>query len=403
MATILSLIIAALLYYHGFDIAASQGELWLGVILLVVATAFLILPRVSLFLSWTPLQRMEEKVAPRLSELFQKDRSFQLIQVILLLFPFITYMLAIDLLSLHILPVSIAIPIWILLFGIALDTLFHLIRHISGYFDPFHLAEMFTKEAKRNIQNDEEAELCQSIDSLSEMALRALSRSSLSLCNHICDELQRIVRLFFESAKSIAHPREDSETKKLGISDKVSYTLFFFLQRLEMINSKAVELRLEPVSSHLVTVAGKTVISSAKCDISLPTYPLIFLGKLSLAAQHEGMAEVGSKATCTLIEVARAILTDQDVTYLELQEPFFSLITQLDNISKEMFRKDKSLNVKILTQPFLDLRNLFSTEKMASHPDTAAILQRINSVLGEYEALEAVLRTKPPISINPNA
>ena len=48
-------------------------------------------------------------------------------------------------------------------------------------------------------------------------------------------------------------------------------------------------------------------------------------------------------------------------------------------------------------QPFKDLRALFQSEKAKDHQDTPVILQNIDRVLGEFEALQMVMSTIPPI------
>ena len=73
------------------------------------------------------------------------------------------------------------------------------------------------------------------------------------------------------------------------------------------------------------------------------------------------------------------------------------LITQLHEITKEAFKQDKSINISMLTQPFRDMKAFFASEKLAQHQDTPVIVDRINQVIGEFDALEVILKTLPPI------
>lgn len=398
MGTLLALFIVFALHWWEFgrDVVIAY-PLYLGAIFAIAATVFVVLPTFLLARAWGPLQNSEQRITPRVIEIFKSDRSIRWTSKLLYLFALISYVGAVDLIALHIVPPLLWVSAWVLMVGISLDLLWHLIKRYMAYLDPLYVTSVYAHNAQKCIQNDEEVELCQWIDALSEVAVKAVQRTNVSLCNQVCNELNKITRLFLESSKSIVHRAQDSETKALGITDKVSFTLFYILQRLEMIDDKAVEHKLEPVCSHLVTLIGKIVVESAKLDISLASYPLPFLGRFALKAQEHGLKEVGAKATLTLVEVARMILSEIDVKYLELQEPFFTLINQMNEIAKEMFRHDKSISLKILTQPFKDLRTLFEAEKMASHPDTAPILQQIDRVLAEYDALEAVMRAIPPI------
>lgn len=393
--TIIAVIIAILIHFSTIETTANLTIF--GIIIAAVATLFLIIPMLVFGLSWSPLQKAEQKLTPKVSNLFMKDWIIRGSLFFLLLFPLISFAMSIDLLLLNSGNPKIFIALWIILLGISLDVLFLLIRRISGYLDPFYIANLFSKEAHRSIQNDHEIELCEWIDALSEISIKAIERNSLSLCNNVDGELQRITSSFLESARSLTHQEPDKETEARGIVDKVSYTLFFSLQRLEMINDKAIERKIEPVCSNLVATVGKIVISAAKYDISMASYPLHFLGRFALNAQKNGITEVGPKAICILFEVAKAILTESDVTYMELQDPYLTLVAQMQEISRVIFKQDKMMNIKILTQPFKDLKGLFATEKMAAHPDTPVILQAIDRVIAEFDALEAVMRTMPPM------
>lgn len=126
-------------------------------------------------------------------------------------------------------------------------------------------------------------------------------------------------------------------------------------------------------------------------------FPTHFLTKFGLKALQHHFSEVTVLTTSTLQEIARTILTEIDITYSELQEPFQAIINGLDAIAKATFKKDKSTSIKVLVQPFVDLKALFQTEKMSKHPDTPVILSEIERVIEEFTVLEQVMRSIPPI------
>ncbi len=396
-STIIAVIIALLIHYSDIGNEQLANVNTLGILLITVATLFLFIPAITLSLTWTPLQKSEQNLTPRVSELFRKDFIIRITNFWMQFFPFASYIIGIDILFLKVLNNNMLLPIWIVLLGITLDALHIFLKRISKYLDPFFIVSYFSNEAHKSIQNDREIELCEWVDSLSEIAIKAIQRTNLSLCYDVEDELQKVISSFLISSKSLTHHAQDKESSALGISDKVSFTLFFALQRLEMINDKASEKKLEPICSKLVTVYSKITLAAAEYDISMPSYSLDFFGRSTLTAQQHGLKEVAAKAICALLQVASDILSKVDVTYLELQNPYLTLITQMQLISKQMFRNDKLMNLKILMQPFQDLKALFKTEKMINHPDTPVILQAIDQALAEFEALEAIMRTIPPI------
>lgn len=397
IGTLFSFALAAFLYYSamGREVISSMTMMW--IVPIIAASIFIALPGIIAALSWSAIVQAEHRLTPRIFELVNKDFSLKFVFTWLLIFPIATFAIVMDLMLFQTINHHIILPVWLVLFGISLDAVHHLIKKIQRYLNPYQVLQYYKNEADYCMKQEKELDLCQWIDTISEISVRAIQRTSISLCNDCNDDLQMIARNFLESSKSIAQHQQDAETRALGIRDKISYTLFFILQRLQMINNKAVEQKLEPVCSNLVTIFGKITIAAAKCDLTLTLEPLRFLGMVTREAQLRRIPEVGHKATCILLEIARVILVEIDITYLELQDPFFSIIDNLDNIAKEMFRQDKSMSIQVLTQPFRDLKELFNSDIARAHQDTPVILIEIDRVLAEYSALEMVMRTIPPI------
>ena len=241
-----------------------------------------------------------------------------------------------------------------------------------------------------------ETDLCDSLESLSETSLKSLDRSSASLCTQGLDEMREIMRMFLAGSKSIALSGTDTQAKDSGITDKISYTLFYFFNRIEIIFQKALGLNFPQVCSSIITILGKVVLYAAKCDLSLAGYPIHFIGQFSKLAEQKGNSELALKGSCTLVEVARQIIEDVDLKYMDLKDPFFTLITQLDEIAKETFKYNQESNITFLSAPFYDLKKLFQSPKVASHPDTPIILGDIDRVIAEWNTLDVVLHTVPP-------
>ncbi|MBA3958269.1 MAG: hypothetical protein H0X51_07760 [Parachlamydiaceae bacterium] len=397
LATLLSLLVAIYLYVSSIGAEVLPNLTLIGIALMAMATLFVLILPIMRALAWSPLQHAEANSTPHVVELYLRDKRLQFGHLVLLLFPLFTYAIAIDVLFLNVLNKNIVLPVWIVLLGFAIDAIHDSLKRTSNYLNPHYVTELFTQDALESVRDGEEMDLCHWIDALSEVSIRAIQRMSISLCNSACNELQRIMRQFFESSKSISHENQDSQSREMGITDKVSFTLLFFLQRLEMINTKAVEQRLEPVCSNLTSILGKVSVAAAKYDLSLVTYIMPFFGRFVLLAQSNHLNEVGVKASLTLVAVAKIIVNEVDLTYQELQDPFFSMINQITEISKETFRQDKTVKIQVLTQSLIDLKELFQSEKMASHRDTPAIIEQIDRKLAEFDAVEAVMRTIPPI------
>lgn len=397
--------LAAGLFLIFYPLPGSAQMPWNGIMAsMIVFGSLLILALIfTQMLAWVPLQKTERDLTPRILEIYRRDLHMRFGRLWLILVPLASIFIAFAGTATGERNRLLLAALWILLFGISLDVLNHMLKRVLSYLNPFAAVEMFTHLAKTSVQNDKEIELCDSIDALSEAGVKSLQTGGHSLGTKVIDELLKITRNFLEASRSIAHPANNAETKKLGIDDKVSFTLFYIFQRIEQLNKKAVEQHLETVCSIIAASLGKIIVYAAKCDISLAGYPVHYLGRSALEAQKKGMPEVAVKATLTLVEAAKTLIDELDATYLELQEPFLMIVSNLHEIAKETFVEDKSTHIPLLIQPFREIRALFTTDKMANHPDTPAIVASIDSVIAEFDALDMVMKTMPPIPAMPES
>lgn len=366
---------------------------------LMAFPAFIVLAYVMVYSLILPaLHRAEQNTTPRLLDMFKKDPLLGFNHLGLIALPLLAIALGLVAALLPHVHTGSILGVWFLLVGICFDLLIQFIRRILSYLNPFAAVQLFRLAAKRSIQNDREGDLCDWIDALSEVGNRSLNRSGMSICGSVLNELYEIIRLFLGASKSIGHISEDKQSLALGIKDKVTFTLFFLLERLSMLFNQALEKRLEPICSNTLTTLGKIALESAKYDISLVSYPLQYIGKLGLDAHQKRLQDIGLKTVCLYLEVSKSILTEIDISYLELQEPFFTLIHHMDEITKESFKQNKEIPIKALEQPFYDLKSLFAEGKASTHQDTPKIVADIDRVIGEFDALAQVLRTIPPLS-----
>lgn len=401
IATLISILlaIATLFYPHDIGIESlPQQFYWLPAVLLLI-------PILLWGLSFLALQKTEQNMTPRLLELIKSDTWTKLLMAGLIFFPLLAIICGLNP-SLHLgLGVNASAIIWILCVGISVDLIFLLLWNILDFLNPFAIVNRFSRVAKSSVEADREVDLCRWTDSLSEIALKALAHNSSSLCHHSVNAMRENLRLFLECSKSIAHETQDKQSTSAGITDKIGYTLFYFLDRLTLIYRKALKMQLEPTCSHIVTTLGKIAVDAANCDISLVTFPVQAIGESSLQAEVEQMDQVAIKGSCTLLEAAKSILNQKNLAYQDLKDPFTSIISQLDAIAKETFRHNKDSNIKILIQPLYDLKAEFQKEPLSTHIDTPIIMTGIDAVIAEWTTLETVLKTmpKPPLSTNEKA
>jgi hypothetical protein len=370
---------------------------YLAVMMVTVGTAILILVPLISTLFTIPFQRTEQNLTPRLLESITHDKPLAWGNILLLFFPFLSYLCVIALLLFDMGHKVSLIAAWVLFLGISLDLLRAIIKRSISYMDPSKVVERFVLNAKESIRTNRDADTWQWMDALSDMAMKAIEKHSFTLLTQSLNALLRIFQIFLESCKSISHPSQDTATESATGRDEVSYTVFSVTNRLEMIYNKALDRHLEPFCSQALALLGKMTLSAAKLDLSLGTFPIQILGKLSTRAQEHHLEDVAIKASGILIEIAKSILSSIDVTYREIKDLFIAITNSLDNIAKMTFRKDKTISIPIIVEPLQTFLLLMQSEKLTNHPDTPLIIANIKRVLDEFMTLEQVLRTMPPI------
>jgi hypothetical protein len=395
--TIFSLVIAGLLFFFGNSLNSLNDISWLPIVMIGVPALFLIGQTFIILFSWIPLQKAEVSLTSHVVDTFNKDISLHITYIGMILFLFLSILMAIDYTVLKSLPNSQLIILWIILLGVAVDLKIGAVRRITKYLNPFEVVNMFANRADASIRNSNDLELCNWIDSLTETAIKAIDRKSTSLTIHSMNKLGEVIKKYLEAEKSLSH-KEETEKEQVGVSDPISFMLFFIFQRLEMINQRAIHERLEPICSDLMSLLGKIAVYATQFDVTLAGFPIHYMGKFAKQAQQHRLQEVAERASLTLVEVGKSILDDKNLQYLEIKDPFLSIISHMDNIAKETFRKNKETNIKLLVQPFRDLKTFFSVENVATHRDTPQILQSIDRVIEEFVTLETVMMSMPPIS-----
>jgi hypothetical protein len=398
LITLCAILMSILLMFFA-PLGIHLDETHLTVIMLTGGTALLLGTIFLYTFILIPLEHLEQKLIPNLMQLVRHDGTLHAGRVILFLFPLISY-LCVALIP-HIENIHYQHWFffgWLIFFGIALDIFRDSWRRLVNFLNPSFLVSRISNQAEKAIQNDNRTFLLNDFDSLAEIALRAVEKSKLALSTQALQTFPPLLKIFFDSSKSIGHASRDLNTSQdIRGGDESSFLIFYLLQRLELIYDKALRDRQETVCRQMVMMMGKIIIHCAQFDLSMVSFPTHFLTKFGLKAQQHHFDEVTELTTSTLLEVAKTILTEIDITYAELEEPFQAIINGLTAIARGSFKKRKDTSIKVLVQPLVDLKALFQTEKMAQHRDTPAIVQKINNVLDEFAILEQVMQTIPTI------
>lgn len=356
-------------------------------------TMLIIVPLMTSFF-FSPFQKIEQNLAPKVIDSIIQDKFLAWGNILLFFFPFLSYTLICALIFSDIISKTYILGLWILFLGFTIDILRAVIKRSLSYLDPSMIIDHFVNNAKNAILNNQDSDMLLWIDAISDISMKAIERHTSTLLTQSLNAISRVLQSFLEACNSIPH--QDKELESSGV-DEIGYTIFYIVNRIEMIYNKALTSRTETFCSQAISTLGKITISAAKLDISLATLPIQIIGKLASKAQEQNLDDVAIKASGVLLEIAKSILPNINIAYTEIKDPFIAINRSLENIAKATFRKDKTLSIGIIIEPLKSFQAIMQNEKYAAFTDTPTILSDISRVLDEFAILEQVLRTIPTI------
>lgn len=331
-------------------------------------------------IAWIALQRAALKATPQLL-LFYGARhrwllmAFYLLSGALLFLPFLS-------------PLWLFV-IWGILVGLFCDLLRHNILSLFSYLTPLEALPLYGGAIRQAIRQEQPKALCQWVDITVTAALQAVARYDLSFALKALEELHYAFNTFLIANKSISYHAEKAKVR--GEADMDVYISLFILQRMYLISRESLSNGFDPLSSGIAITLGKMTVDAAKYDISVASYPLVYLGRMACDAAAQNNSDILSKCNYTLLELSRQITEQVDLSFQEVADFFVALVSQLDFNARVLLKIDKSMKIELLTQPLLQLKSLFQAEKWKNHRDTPAILSAIDTALEQFNALESLL------------
>lgn len=398
MITLFSLIFASLLFFFHPPLVDTEA---------LHANAITLVGGSIVFAAWIAMQctalrsfaSFERKLIPDIMTMSRRDPLIKMGTLILCLFVFFSYLASACLSRLpNLFYQDILYVAWFILFAASLDLCHAMWSRFGHLLTPSFLITRLSQRAFHAIQQDDHADFLSSLDLLSEVGVQAVEQGKLALSIQVLQAFPSLVQAFLQSEKSISHLSGKLKEEKEGLGDIESFALSYLLQRLEFIYDKAIRDRQEAVCRQLITTLGLLIVYCAKHDLTLVAFPTRVLTQCGLKAQHHLFDDVATLTTSTLLEIAKTIVTEIDVTYGNLQDPFRSLLRGVAALVKGTLQKQQSSHITGIIQPLRDLRTLLETERLAHHPDQPVLIREIDSLLEEISLLGQVMQTLPEIS-----
>ncbi len=394
MATLFSFLVAIAILFYPAESSSPAFFAFVGPLIAFVGALFLFLMPLLNVLLFRSVQKTALHYSGTALEIFRNDKIFHIANLLIVIFSIFSFAVAIDPSFIKIGNSTVLVALWIFLLGIVIDGTWLLLRRGLGYISPERLVVLCEHKGSRAIQSNDHRSLLDSFDALTEIILGGLRKNAITLPADALQQMQRMLKNYFYSCKSIAHQEATSEEG----GDEIGFTLGYLLQRIGFLAEQAFQQKNEAFLGEVVNVLAKIVLSSASFDFSLTPHPLHLLRKIAVRGAKEGFMDLPVKATCSLLEIAKRIPHQIDIAYAELQPTYLGIISLFEACAKEIFRCDKKTPFPLLRHPFLDLTEELEKPPLSEHRDAEAIKRDIQRVLEEFSTLETVMNTIPPLT-----
>lgn len=249
----------------------------------------------------------------------------------------------------------------------------------KSYLDPYGLLNHLESEAKEVKSPLKQRELCDLIDGVTEVISKALWQRSLGLARSGLTSFQSIMKEYIQG-------------KGKADLDSVNFTTIYLLERLSLLFDQSLESRLGLLASHIAGETLKVTLPLARFDRGVAALPLYFADQLLKRAREEEALDVVGSIESAEIELAKTLTRSKGLNGVEML--LLTLISSLEELVKENFKRDKQSSIPFLMQPFKELKE--ECEKSALS-DKDSLINELNRILTEFEALQSVLLAVPNI------
>lgn len=276
----------------------------------------------------------------------------------------------------------------LLLLGLGIDAINVQLECAREFATPRSFLKLLQERAEKTVAHEKETVVLEELDSLTEIAFKAIGRATSSLAIEAIDSMRTVMRGYEALARAKKGVAADPQF--------MPYALSYLLHRYERIYQDANRYLLEPVSTHLLTTTSKVAFEAASNDFSLGLPPVKLIGKWALQEIDAGRPDVAIKAACVLQELGKLILEESDRSVQGFKIFFIGLTQEIERITKALFAKDKTTSIPLLISFFRELELALKKGRFKDHTDCAIVLDEVGRVMEQFAALSQVMEKIPP-------
>ena len=293
----------------------------------------------------------------------------------------LAFFAAVEILWLGFVKVDVALA-WLFIFlGISFSGMELGRKAAERYIDPDWLLSKIASQAKRYGFAAQAKEFCSYINALVETAVSSLKNSQTAIAS--------------KSLQKAVDGTSSYFSKNSAFDDTGPYVIHHLLLQLDYCQAIAQKEQYEAFSTEILNGVGKLTLASAVKNPLLAISPIQFIGKWVQRGQNSSYSDMALLGSCLLIQLAKELTQGCKQEREKLYEPLLIIVSQLAEIARVSFRRNKAISIPAITQPLRDLQKFLEEDK-SDLPDKALVEAALKNALEEFDALQSIMLTIPP-------
>lgn len=394
IATLIALLAAAILFFDFIPTSTGAGGSSLldstgyGAYLVVVSFLFLAIALFAVMYIWQVIWQTQEKKIACAQEFFRCDRWFSIYFAVLFLFCLFS-------LSLIVLPqsslINIQLCIWIVFFGISLDVLRAHLKRLFSYTMYSCVIDHLSKALPKAVRQQNETQAVEWIGVAIDSALKSMQHGKIAHVSRSFASMHQLIETYVKELarmQSLA-PAELPESPTPSFSDKINFLSVYVCERLQWLYENAIRLHVDPVAEEVLSEFAKLALYFSHHNERVAIVAVSFIAKSALASKNENSL---IRAGLILSELCKAVLVESKARNESLLDLFMDALDAMEQIAKELYRKNKGINPVLLMQPFAEIAQLLGQDSMKQVHGRDEILKEIKRILTSFQSLELVVQ-----------
>ncbi len=389
--TIVGAFFAILFVLQHFMQTPSYDFSLAGIAMVFAATALMVLSMSCYLITARAVLKEERYAIPAAFKLYMADISLR--GAVVGIVAYFLYTLFLDMLPQfnRFLDKWQGIALWLFLTGGAIDLLRLQARRGMRFASPTMVAKFLDKAFVRSLRHQDEVGAMAFFDSCNAGVVRAAKEGSLDVALAAFGAQVSMVEHFVGTSAMRSLMAKDG-AEGASLLDRVGYFVAYVCRRSFWAYEAILRAKEEPMAEEQVAFLGRVALVLARYHPSLINVPLNALGQVAERALDHKMEVAAERTILTLAEICKALTRESLRTGQPCRESFQTALSILERLVKESFKRNKTSPIALLMQPFAEIANALGSSDMDALPDRDHFLSELRRILGELNALEAVMQ-----------